>query len=75
MSKKIESVFVYIDKNMPEYMQGVIRCGQCDVTYSDGEVSYVDEVVDNSEYHSINDMCADIANRLEVSLDIVEIGV
>ena len=70
---KIEEVKVYLDENMPEYMDGIIRCGLCEVVYDKGHREYDDNVVDNTEYHSEYEMKNDIAKRLNVSPDVVEV--
>ena len=70
---KIEEVRLYLDENIPEYMDGIIRCGLCEVVYDNGHTEYDDTVVDNTEYHSEDEMKNDIAKRLDISPDVVEI--
>lgn len=71
--RQIETVKIHLDENIPECMNGIIRCGLCEVVYDNGRIEYNNNVVDNSEYHSETEMINDIARRLKVSPDIVEI--
>lgn len=70
---KIETVKIYLDDTIPEYMNGIIRCGLCEIVYDNGHVEYDDTVVDNREYHSEDEMKNDIAKRLNISPAVVEI--
>jgi hypothetical protein len=70
----IAFVKVYLDDNMPEYMQGIIRCGSVISEDENGnELKDHQELIDNKEYHSREDLIEDIAKRLGVNPAIVEI--
>lgn len=70
----IAYVRVYLDDDVPEYMQGVIRCGSVFSDDEDGkELKTHEEIIDNTEYHSAQELINDVASRLGVSPEIVEI--
>lgn len=70
----IAYVRVYLDDDVPEYMQGVIRCGFVFSDDEDGkELKTHEEIIDNTEYHSAQELINDVASRLGVSPEIVEI--
>lgn len=62
-----------MDDNVPEYMDGIIRCGSV-LSYDKNSIE-VDhqELIDNTEYHSEDELVEDIAKRLEVNKSIIEI--
>lgn len=67
----ITQVTVYLDDNVPEYMDGIIRCGSVNIEYDDGSEKDDDSIIDNAEYHSPSDLIDDIAKRLGITTDIV----
>lgn len=70
----IAYVRVYLDDDVPEYMQGIIRCGSVFSDDEDGkELKTHEEIIDNTEYHSAQELINDVASRLGVSPEIVEI--
>ena len=70
----IAYVRVYLDDDVPEYMQGIIRCGSVFSDDEDGnELKDHEELIDNAEYHSTQELISDVASRLGVSPEIVEI--
>lgn len=69
----IKRVEVFLDDNIPESMNGVIRCGSVYSYNEEDERTDHQELIDNSEYHSEYDVIDDVAKRLGVSTDIVEI--
>ena len=70
----IAYVRVYLDDDVPEYMQGIIRCGSVFSDDEDGnELKDHEELLDNAEYHSTQELISDVASRLGVSPEIVEI--
>lgn len=70
----IAYVRVYLDDDVPEYMQGIIRCGSVFSDDEDGnELKDHEELIDNTEYHSTQELISDVASRLGVSPEIVEI--
>ena len=73
MGKTISSVSIYLDDNVPDYMDGIIRVGSCIIDYSDGTSFDNQDVVDNTEYHSDDELIEDIAKRLGCSSDNIEI--
>ena len=73
MEKTISSVSIYLDDNVPDYMVDIIRVGSCIIDYSDGTSFDNQDVVDNTEYHSNDELIEDIAKRLGCSSDNIEI--
>ncbi len=70
-----EIVNIYLDDDVPEYMDGIIRCGSVtSVNYLGETLESHDELIDNTEYHSEEEMIADVAERLGVNPEIVVIG-
>lgn len=70
----IAYVKVYLDDEVPEYMDGILRCGSFISEDENGnEIQDHQELIDNTEYHSQEELIEDVANRLSVSPDIVEI--
>lgn len=70
----IAYVKVYLDDNVPEYMEGIIRCGSVISEDENGdEIKDHQELIDNTEYHSAKELIEDVANKLGISPDIVEI--
>ena len=72
--KDIASVRVYLDDNVPEYMEGIIRCGSVFSDDEDGnELHDHLELIDNAEFTSREDLIAYVAEKLEVPNHAVEI--
>lgn len=69
----INQVTVYLDQGVPESMAGIIRCGSVTIEYDNGIEKDDESLIDNAEYHSHSDLVDDIAKRLGVSTDIVNI--
>ena len=69
----ISFVNIYLDDNMPEYMNGLMRCGSVISEDENGKETDHQDLIDNTEYHSSDELIKDIANRLQVSTDIIEI--
>jgi hypothetical protein len=70
----VANVKVYLDDNVPEYMEGIKRCGSVISEDENGDkIKDHQELIDNTEYHSAEELIKDVANRLGVSPDIVEI--
>mgnify|MGYP000932441177 CR=1 FL=1 len=66
-------VKIYLDDNVPEYMTGILRCGSVfSYDEEDNETDHQD-LIDNTEYHSEDEMKKDIASRLNIDPDIIEI--
>jgi len=70
----ISFVNVCLDDDMPEYMNGLIRCGSVISEDENGKETDHQDLIDNTEYHSSDELIKDIANRLNVRTDIVEIS-
>lgn len=65
-NKTVDRVEVYKDDNVPEYMDGIFH-------FSDGTEEDHQELVDNEEFHSEEEMLESVAKRLGVHKDIVEV--
>lgn len=72
MTRLIARVQVFLDQDKPGFMDGIYRC-QSVISYDaeGNQLSDHEELVDNSEFHSLEDLRRDIANRLNASEDIV----
>lgn len=72
MSNLIAHVTVFLEHDKPEFMDGIYRCESVISCDADGnQLSDHKELVDNSEFHSVEDLRRYIAKRLNVSEDIV----
>lgn len=47
----IESVSIYLDDNVPDYMEGILRIGSVIISTNEEEFD-IQELVDNSEFRS-----------------------
>ena len=67
-------ILVTLDDNVPEYMSGIIRCGSVQSFDDEGNLlKDHQELIDNTEYHSEAGLRKDIARRLGVSPDDIDI--
>lgn len=74
MPKKIAYVSVQLDDNVPEYMSGIIRCGCVTSEDEDGnELQDHQELIDNAEFRSEEELISYVASKLGVPEDIVAI--
>ena len=77
MNSSIVRAEVYLDDDVPEYMEGIIRVELLNFYDSDDEsiddVKLNNQLVDNAEYHSENELIEDIAKRLGLPSSAVEI--
>lgn len=74
MSKKIAYVSVHLDEDVPEYMNGVVRCGSVVSQDADGnDLQDHQELIDNAEFRSESELVRYVATKLGVSEDIVEV--
>jgi hypothetical protein len=72
--KPIAFVQVHLDDNVPEYMAGVIRCGSVISEDEDGnKLKDHQELIDNTEFHSEQELIEYVAKQLGVSPDAVGI--
>ena len=72
--KQICRVEVFLDDNVPECMDGIIRIGSV-ISYdsNDYEIENHQELVDNTEFHEISDLIEYVATKLDISRDIIEV--
>ena len=72
--KNVVRVEVVLDDNVPEYMMGIIRCGNvCAYDENDELIKDHQEIIDNTEYHSECELIDDVAKRLGVDPSIIKI--
>ena len=70
--KRIASVSVFLDNEMPDYLAGRIRCGSVISEDEDGnEIKDHQELIDNTEFDTEEDLCIFIAQKLLVDPSIV----
>jgi len=70
---EIIGVTVYLDNNIPEYMDGICRVGMVETVDENGKIHTHDDLVDNAEFHSDGELLTSVAERLNVDPAIVEI--
>ncbi|MBY6205531.1 hypothetical protein [Halomonas denitrificans] len=71
---KINYVSVHLDDDVPEYMRGIIRCGSVVSQDEDGnELKDHQELIDNTEFRSEDELISYVASKLGVSKDMVGI--
>lgn len=76
--EKIAYVRVYLDDDVPEDMEGIIRCGSVILEDEDGNElkdhqELIDVIIDNSEFHSQEALIKYVAGKLGVDIAIVGI--
>lgn len=72
MANLIAHVTVFLEHGNPEFMHGIYRCESVISCDADGnQLGDHKELVDNSEFHSVEDLRQHIAKCLNVSEDIV----
>lgn len=54
-------------------MDGIIRCGSVISEDSDGKETDHQDIIDNTDYHSTEELIEDVASRLNVDKSMVEI--
>ncbi|MDD4853706.1 MAG: hypothetical protein PHW70_11395 [Acinetobacter towneri] len=69
----ISCVKIYLDEDVPESMDGIFRIGSVILEDEQGNESNHDDLVDNSEFHSIDALKKHVADSLNVDGTIVEI--
>ncbi len=67
-------VTVYLDEDIPEYMNGVFRIGSVILEDDQGKETDHDGLVDNTDFHSLDNLKRTVADCLEVNNEIVVIG-
>lgn len=70
----IAYVKVYLDDDVPEYMEGIIRVGSVEIEDEGGNVlSSKIDLVDNAEFQTERDLREYVAKKLGVSVDIIDV--
>ncbi len=69
----VERVEVQLDDNVPEYMDGIIRIGNVTVYFSNNTSKDHQELVDNEEFHTKEEMINRVAERLNLDKNLIEI--
>lgn len=69
----ITLVKISLDENMPEYMSEIFRIGGVISEDEKGNETDHDNLVDNSEFHSIDALKKHVADSLKIDETIVEI--
>jgi hypothetical protein len=69
----IKSVRIYLDDNVPPYMEGIIRCGSVISEDDKGKERDHQELVDNKEFHTREELIKDVSDRLRVKKEICEV--
>lgn len=75
--KNIVSAQIYLDENVPEYMEGLMRLGSIEFFDEDGEivhnVTLNNDLVDNSEFHDKIRLIEYVAKRLGIDSSQIEV--
>lgn len=72
--KKVAYVSVQLDDDVPDYMEGIIRCGSVISQDEDGnELEDHQELIDNAEFRSRDELISHVASKLGVSKEIIGI--
>jgi len=73
--KKISSVSVYLDNDMPDYVRfsEKIRCGQVISFDEQGQETDHQELINNAEFRSKSSLTKYIAQKLSVEASIIKI--
>lgn len=69
----ITLVKISLDEDVPESMDGIFRIGSVISEDEQGNETDHDDLVDNSEFHSIDALKKHVADSLNVDVTIVEI--
>lgn len=77
----ISKIEVFLDDNMPDYMEGLIRIGSINCYDNNDEVltempdglPRISDLVDNGEFRSESDLKKWVAKQLEISTEYIEI--
>lgn len=70
----IAYVKVYLDDDVPEYMEGIIRVGSVEIEDEGGNaLSSKIDLVDNAEFQTERDLREYVAKKLGVSVDIIDV--
>ena len=69
----ITCVRIYLDNNVPEYMNGILRVGRVVSEDEQGNETDHEDLVDNQEFHNIDLLKNHVAGALKISKSIIEI--
>ena len=69
----IRQVLIYLDKEVPEYMDGIYRIGGVDLEDEKGQKKSCDDLVDNSEFHNFDELKKHVVNYLGIDEKIIQI--
>jgi len=69
----VKRVEVRLDDNVPECMDGIIRIGSAIVYFSDNTSKNHQELVDNVEFDTEEEIANSVAQRLNLNKDLIEI--
>ncbi|MEK0315653.1 MULTISPECIES: hypothetical protein [Cohnella] len=70
----LDRVKVFLDDNVPEYMDGIIRIGSV-ISYDENDEVVGDhqDLVDNMEFHDPTDLRKYVSKKLDIDIDKIEI--
>ncbi len=71
MKGPITSVEVLLDDNVPASMNGIFRIGKVTSFDEFGNQTTYEELVDNIELHSLEELISYVAHKLNVSSSII----
>jgi len=70
----ITFVRITLDGSVPESMGGIIRCGSVISEDENGkQIKDHQELIDNTEFHSEEQLIASVAKRLGINESIIEV--
>ncbi len=72
-SKNIILVRAYVEGTFPEGFDEIFRLDLVEVEYSDNTKMELDELIDNTEFNSNDEIETYICDKLKVNADVVEI--
>ena len=70
---QLQYVRIYLDDSVPEYMDGIFRIGSVTSEDENGNENTHDDLVNDQEFRSYNDLIKYVAKALNVNQEIVEI--
>ena len=71
LENKIESETISLD-TPKEYIAGIYRCNTITSFDENGLPQDHPELIDNEEFHSIDELCKTVAEKLNVNSDIID---
>lgn len=71
LENKIESETISLD-TPKEYIAGIYRCNTITSFDENGLPQDHPELIDNEEFHSIDELCKSVAEKLNVNSDIID---